>query len=121
MRRMVTASGPSSSMTVSARSTIDSRLSSRLTCLLAVAVRGDMHRLYANRSVGVPRTGFAVRCTCTTYRRQIMNKNRWALVAVALATFMTYLDNNIVNVALPDIQQELGLSTAGLEWVVSAF
>jgi EmrB/QacA subfamily drug resistance transporter len=50
-----------------------------------------------------------------------MNRNRWALVSVALATFMTYLDNNIVNVAIPDIQQELGLSTAGIEWVVSGY
>ncbi|HEX3930295.1 MAG TPA: MFS transporter [Nocardioides sp.] len=50
-----------------------------------------------------------------------MNRNRWALVAVALATFMTYLDNNIVNVAIPDIQRELGLSTAGIEWVVSGY
>ena len=50
-----------------------------------------------------------------------MTKNRWALVAVALATFMTYLDNNIVNVAIPDIQHELGLSTAGIEWVVSGY
>ncbi len=50
-----------------------------------------------------------------------MTKNRWTLVAVGLATFMTYLDNNIVNVAIPDIQHELGLSTAGIEWVVSAY
>jgi EmrB/QacA subfamily drug resistance transporter len=50
-----------------------------------------------------------------------MTKDRWALVAVALATFMTYLDNNIVNVAIPDIQRELGLSTAGIEWVVSGY
>jgi EmrB/QacA subfamily drug resistance transporter len=34
---------------------------------------------------------------------------------------MTYLDNNIVNVAIPDIQRELGLSTAGIEWVVSGY
>ena len=50
-----------------------------------------------------------------------MTRNRWALVAVGLATFMTYLDNNIVNVAIPDIQRELGLSTAGIEWVVSGY
>src|SRR5690242_9421040 len=50
-----------------------------------------------------------------------MNRNRWTLVAVGLATFMTYLDNNIVNVAIPDIQTELGLSTAGIEWVVSGY
>ena len=45
----------------------------------------------------------------------------WTLIAVALATFMTYLDNNIVNVALPVIQRDLHLSTAGLEWIVSGY
>lgn len=46
---------------------------------------------------------------------------RWTLIAVALATFMTYLDNNIVNVALPTIERRLHLTVAGLEWVVSAY
>src|SRR4051794_18087799 len=50
-----------------------------------------------------------------------MTRNTWTLVAVGLATFMTYLDNNIVNVAIPDIQQELGLTTAGIEWVVTGY
>jgi EmrB/QacA subfamily drug resistance transporter len=45
----------------------------------------------------------------------------WALVAVALGSFMTYLDNNVVNVALPSIQRDLGLSISGLEWIVSAY
>src|SRR5438270_9165995 len=45
----------------------------------------------------------------------------WALLAVALATFMTYLDNNIVNVAIPAIQRDLHLTTSGLEWVVSGY
>jgi len=47
---------------------------------------------------------------------------RWlTLVAVSLATFMTYLDNNVINVALPTIQRNLHLSVAGLEWVVSGY
>ena len=52
-----------------------------------------------------------------------MEKNRrwWALVAVALGTFMTYLDNNVVNVALPSIQRDLELSISGLEWIASAY
>ena len=45
----------------------------------------------------------------------------WALAAVSLATFMTYLDNNIVNVAIPTIQRSLHLSVSGLEWVVSSY
>jgi len=49
-------------------------------------------------------------------------KRRWlALVAVALATFMTYLDNNVVNVALPSIQRDLDLTISGLEWVTSGY
>jgi EmrB/QacA subfamily drug resistance transporter len=52
-----------------------------------------------------------------------MNSPRrtWTLLAVSLATFMTYLDNNIVNVAIPRIQDDLHLTTAGLEWVVSGY
>jgi EmrB/QacA subfamily drug resistance transporter len=47
---------------------------------------------------------------------------RWlTLVAVSLATFMTYLDNNVTNVAIPTIQRSLHLSTAGLEWVVASY
>src|SRR3954463_8595661 len=49
-------------------------------------------------------------------------RNRWlALVAVALGTFMTYLDNNVVNVALPSIQRDLHLTISGLEWIASAY
>jgi EmrB/QacA subfamily drug resistance transporter len=46
---------------------------------------------------------------------------RWTLIAVALATFMTLLDNNIINVAIPTIQRDLHLSESGVEWVVSAY
>jgi EmrB/QacA subfamily drug resistance transporter len=42
-------------------------------------------------------------------------------VAVALATFMTYLDNNVTNVAIPTISRSLHLSISGLEWVVSSY
>jgi EmrB/QacA subfamily drug resistance transporter len=45
----------------------------------------------------------------------------WALAAVSLAAFMTYLDNNITNVAIPTIQHSLHLSVSGLEWVVSSY
>src|SRR6202167_6202609 len=50
-----------------------------------------------------------------------MARRWWTLVAVALATFMTYLDNNVTNVAIPTIQRSLHLSIAGLEWVVSSY
>ena len=44
-----------------------------------------------------------------------------SLVAVALVTFVTSLDDTVVNVALPSIQRDLHLSLAGLEWVASAY
>src|SRR6202044_2927354 len=45
----------------------------------------------------------------------------WALTAVSLATLMTYLDNNVINVALPTIQHSLHVSVSGLEWIVSSY
>lgn len=48
-------------------------------------------------------------------------KSKLTLLTVALATFMTYLDNNIVNVAMPAIQKDLHLTISGLEWVVSSY
>lgn len=47
---------------------------------------------------------------------------RWrALAVLALAQFMVVLDVTIVNVALPDIQRELGFSADGLQWIVNAY
>ena len=45
----------------------------------------------------------------------------WTLGAVAFALFMIMLDNTVVNVALPSIQQSLDASLSGLEWVVNAY
>ncbi len=45
----------------------------------------------------------------------------WTLITVSLATFMTYLDNNIINVAIPTIQRDLHLTESGIEWVVSSY
>jgi EmrB/QacA subfamily drug resistance transporter len=52
----------------------------------------------------------------------VRTNRRWlALIATSLATFMIYLDNNVVNVALPTIQRELGLTLSGLEWIASSY
>src|ERR1700685_706218 len=53
--------------------------------------------------------------------RSRFRARRWTLIAVALATFMTYLDNNIINVAIPTIERNLHLTQSGVEWVVSAY
>ena len=59
--------------------------------------------------------------TETASNKSLDSRRWWALAAVSLAAFMTYLDNNIVNVAIPTIQRSLNLSVSGLEWVVSSY
>jgi EmrB/QacA subfamily drug resistance transporter len=44
-----------------------------------------------------------------------------ALAIIATAQLMVVLDATIVNVALPHIQNALGFSGSGLEWVVNAY
>lgn len=47
---------------------------------------------------------------------------RWlALYALCLGDLMIVLDTNIVNVALPSIQADLGFSQTALAWVVNAY
>ena len=48
--------------------------------------------------------------------------NPWlVLVLVCFAQFMVVLDATVVNVALPSIQSDLGLSEANLQWIVNAY
>ena len=48
--------------------------------------------------------------------------NPWlVLVLVCLAQFMVILDATIVNVALPSIQADLGISESSLQWIVNAY
>ena len=49
------------------------------------------------------------------------NRKWWTLVSVSFALFMIMLDNTVVNVALPTIQQDLGIDVAELEWVVTGY
>ena len=47
---------------------------------------------------------------------------RWkALAAVSLAQFMLILDLTVVNVALPDLGVDLGLSRTGFTWAISIY
>jgi EmrB/QacA subfamily drug resistance transporter len=48
--------------------------------------------------------------------------NPWViLLLVCIAQFMVILDATVVNVALPSIQKDLGLSEANLQWIVNAY
>jgi EmrB/QacA subfamily drug resistance transporter len=49
------------------------------------------------------------------------NRRWWTLGALCFALFMIMLDNTVVNVALPAIQRDLRISTAELEWTVTAY
>ncbi|GAA1631931.1 MFS transporter [Georgenia ruanii] len=48
-------------------------------------------------------------------------RRRAALAVLVSAQFVVMLDSSIVNVALPSIQNDLGLSPAGLAWVANAY
>ncbi|MFJ8995170.1 MFS transporter [Streptomyces sp. NPDC102279] len=61
------------------------------------------------------RTGPTSPPTPRTYSR------RASLVVLCAGTLMTVLDGNIVTVAMPAIQEDLGFSAAGLAWVVNAY
>jgi len=49
------------------------------------------------------------------------NSKWWALAAMCFALFMIMLDNTVMNVALPSIQDDLGASVAALEWIVNGY
>src|SRR5437870_1119210 len=49
------------------------------------------------------------------------NRRWWTLGALCFALFMIMLDNTVVNVALPAIKSDLGISQAELEWTVAAY
>ena len=50
------------------------------------------------------------------------DSRRWlALALLGTAFFMVILDGTIVYVALPSIDQALGFSAGGLQWVMSAY
>lgn len=63
------------------------------------------------------------RATSTPSRRHVVGPRRRAVALGLLvsAQFVVMLDTSIVNVALPSIQRDLGLSPTGLTWVVSAY
>jgi EmrB/QacA subfamily drug resistance transporter len=46
---------------------------------------------------------------------------RLALAAMICAVAMTFIDQTIVSIAIPDLQKDLGLSEAGVQWVVNGY
>ena len=51
-----------------------------------------------------------------------LDPNRWrALIVIAIAQLMVVLDASIVNIALPSMQQDLGMTDANRQWVITAY
>ena len=49
------------------------------------------------------------------------NRRWWTLGSVTFSLFVIMLDNTVVNVALPTIQEDLGTTISSLEWIVNAY
>jgi len=49
------------------------------------------------------------------------NRRWWTLVGTCTGLFVLMLDSTVINVALPDIADDLDATTAGLQWVVNAY
>ena len=43
------------------------------------------------------------------------------LAAMIFAVAMTFIDQTIVSIAVPQIQRELGLTSTGVQWAVNAY
>jgi len=55
-------------------------------------------------------------------QQEFVDPRRWkALAVIALAQFMLILDLTVVNVALPDLGADLGLSRTAFTWTVSVY
>jgi EmrB/QacA subfamily drug resistance transporter len=50
-----------------------------------------------------------------------MERKWWTLTVVCISIFMLLLDITVVNVALPEIQQDLNADFSHLQWVVDAY
>jgi EmrB/QacA subfamily drug resistance transporter len=54
-------------------------------------------------------------------RTRGMGSKNLALVAMLFAVAMTFIDQTIVAIASPDIQEHLSLSRSGTQWVINAY
>jgi EmrB/QacA subfamily drug resistance transporter len=50
-----------------------------------------------------------------------VNSKNLVLAAMIFAVAMTFIDQTIVSIAVPEIQKELGLTSTGVQWAVNAY
>lgn len=48
-------------------------------------------------------------------------QGRWVLAVAVLGSGMAFLDGTVVNVALPTIGRDLGVSAGGLQWILNGY
>ena len=56
-----------------------------------------------------------------TDARDYLERRWWALALLCMTQFMVVLDASIVNIALPSIGKEVGISQENLSWVVNGY
>src|SRR6202167_2380070 len=49
------------------------------------------------------------------------DRRKLVLAAMIFAVAMTFIDQTIVSIAVPEIQKELGLTSTGVQWAVNAY
>jgi EmrB/QacA subfamily drug resistance transporter len=62
----------------------------------------------------------AIRATAAT-RNGAANAKPWVLAATILASSIAFIDESVVNVALPAIETDLATSVAVIQWLVNAY
>ena len=50
-----------------------------------------------------------------------MRQRRWVLAATILASVIAYIDESVVNIALPVIETDLGASVSVIQWLINAY
>ena len=76
---------------------------------LGIPESGSGPPVKSNRDGGLGRTGSGCR------------GRNWVLAAMIFAVSMTFIDQTIVSIAVPNIQRELGLTSTGVQWMVNGY
>src|SRR5262249_9747939 len=81
---------------------------------------GDVRGLYVARPKAGPCDEGAIRSIAVTGDCAGSTK-RWVLVATILASAIAYIDESVVNIALPAIEKDLAASAMVIQWLVNAY
>ncbi len=83
--------------------------------------RSRHHRCHGHQGTGRDPPCPAALPFATMSAATFSARQRLTLLATSVGLFMIFLDATIVNVALPDIQEDFDAGEQGLQWVVAAY